>query len=82
MKIVGIEPRKYFSKKRNCDVSGFNFYFTDENPNVYGIVTKDEWVSNTVYEDFIADYSGDPNAALGETVVVYYNAFKSVCKIL
>lgn len=82
VKIIGIEPKKYFSKKRQREVTGFNLYFDQESEYVYGISVKEEWVSNEVYADFISLFDGDPHRALGEQVEVYYNKYKSVKKIV
>ena len=34
VKIVGIEPKKYFSKKQQRDVTGFSLYFDQESEEV------------------------------------------------
>ena len=68
VKIVGIEPKKYFSKKQQRDVTGFSLYFDQESEHVYGLAVKEEWVSNEVYADFISLFDGDPHKALGEQV--------------
>ena len=34
VKIVGIEPKKYFSKKQQRDVTGFNMYFDQESEHM------------------------------------------------
>ena len=77
MKIVGIEPKKYFSKKQQRDVTGFSLYFDQESEHVYGLAVKEEWVSNEVYADFISLFDGDPHKALGEQVEVFYNRYRS-----
>mgnify|MGYP007027379381 CR=1 FL=1 len=82
VKIVGIEPRKYFSKKQQRDVTGIRMYFDQESEHVYGLAVKEEWVSNEVYADFISRFDGDPHKALGEQVEVFYNRYRRVAKIL
>jgi hypothetical protein len=82
VKLVGIEPKKYFSKKQQRDVTGFNMYFDQESEHVYGLAVKEEWVSNEVYADFISLFDGDPHKALGEQVEVFYNRYRSVTKIV
>jgi hypothetical protein len=82
MKLVGIEPKKYFSKNQQRDVTGFSLYFDLESEHVYGLAVKQGWVSNDVYADFISLFDGDPHRALGEQVEVYYNKYKRVSKIV
>lgn len=82
MKVVGIEPKKYFSKKQQRDVTGFSLYFDQESEHVYGLAVKEEWVSNEVYADFISLFDGDPHKALGEQVEVFYNRYRRVTKIV
>lgn len=82
MKVVGIEPKKYFSKKQQRDVTGFSLYFDQESEHVYGIAVREEWVSDDVYADFISLFDGDPHKALGESVELFFNEYKRVKKIV
>ena len=36
MKVVGIEPKRYTSKKTQQEVMGFRMYFDKESEHVYG----------------------------------------------
>lgn len=49
MKVVGIEPKRYTSKKTQQEVMGFRMYFDKESEHVYGIAVREEWVSDDVY---------------------------------
>lgn len=82
VKVVGIEPKKYFSKKQQRDVTGFSLYFDQESEHVYGIAVREEWVSDDVYADFISLFDGDPHKALGESVELFFNEYKRVKKIV
>ena len=49
VKVVGIEPKRYTSKKTQQEVMGFRMYFDKESEHVYGIAVREEWVSDDVY---------------------------------
>lgn len=53
MKVVGIEPKRYTSKKTQQEVMGFRMYFDKESEHVYGIAVREEWVSDDVYTPMI-----------------------------
>ena len=91
VKVVGIEPKRYTSKKTQQEVMGFRMYFDKESEHVYGIAVREEWVSvctkngaikNDVYADFISLFDGDPHKALGESVELFFNEYKRVKKIV
>ena len=82
VKVVGIEPKRYTSKKTQQEVMGFRMYFDKESEHVYGIAVREEWVSDDVYADFISLFDGDPHKALGESVELFFNEYKRVKKIV
>ena len=49
VKVVGIEPKRYTSKKTQQEVMGVRMYFDKESEHVYGIAVREEWVSDDVY---------------------------------
>ena len=82
VKIVGIEPKKYTSKKTGREVMGFEMYFDKESEHVYGLAVEEWWISSEVYADFISLFDGDPHRALGEPVELFYNKYRRVTKIV
>lgn len=51
--IIGIEYRKYKSKKTGKEVEGYNIHVTDDTPmeNLDGISCYSEWVNPRVFAD-------------------------------
>lgn len=82
MKVVGIEPKRYTSKKTGREVMGFEMYFDKESEHVYGLAVEEWWISSEVYADFISLFDGDPHKALGESVELFFNEFRRVKKIV
>ena len=48
VKVVGIEPKRYTSKKTQHEVMGVRMYFDKESEHVYGNAVEEEWVSDDV----------------------------------